>query len=421
MTSTSVERALDGVRSLVAPDRTRPAVGIETAAVEIIFEPANIAELAELVRKCEADRIPLAPLGAGRTLSQIRRVPVPLGVSLARMNRIVAYEPDDMTIVLEAGTSLGEIERLTAPRRQRLAIDPHDPRVTSIGAAIGAAHAGPLRLSEGTVRDLLIGIQFVGHDGRIVRAGGRVVKNVAGYDLMKVMTGSFGTLGIVTEATFKVRPVAEGYAIAAASFERATEAFDAARRLRDALSLAHLEVLSRAIAAAIGGVAKPTVFAGISGSPLEVQHQKSLIARTLSEPVEFLDDASAIAGYQRLRDARLERATLSARLAVTAAELPAAIAACDAEFVAHAGSGVAELYLARDLDASTAARTVTAWRDAAHRARGNLRLLAAAPEIRKAVDFFDRPPDGALGLMRRLKQAFDPAAVFNPGCFVAGL
>ncbi|MGH7948759.1 MAG: FAD-binding oxidoreductase [Candidatus Binataceae bacterium] len=421
MASTSVDRALDGVRSLVAPDRSRPAIGIEAAAAELILEPADIAELAPLVRKCEADGIPLAPLGAARTLSQIRRAPVPLGVSLTRMKRIVAYETDDMTIVVEAGATLADLRRATAPRRQRLPIDPRVPDATTVGSAIGAAHAGPLRLSEGTVRDLLIGIQFVGHDGRSVRAGGRVVKNVAGYDLMKVMTGSFGTLGIVTEATFKVRPVPERYMIVGASFERAADAFDAALRLRDALSLAHLEVVSPAIADALGGVAKFTVLAGMNGNHTEVEHQKSIVARTLGGSIDLMDDTDAFARYERLRDAEIERATLSARLATNPAELPAAIAACDSEFIAHAGSGVAELYFARDLDTSTAARRVAAWRDAAHRARGNLRLLAAAPELREALVFFDRPANGALGLMRRLKRTFDPAGIFNPGCFVGGL
>lgn len=421
MASGSVERALDSVRGLVAPDRIRPAGGREVAAAKWIFEPASAAELAELVRKCEADRIALAPLGHARTLSQIRRVPVPLGVSLARMNRVVAYEPDDMTMVVEAGAALAEVERVTAARRQRLPIDPRGPEAATIGAAIGAAHSGPLRLSEGTVRDLLIGVQFVGHGGRIVRSGGRVVKNVAGYDLMKVLTGSFGTLGIVTEAAFKVRPIPEHYAIATTAIGRADDAFDAAMRLRNALSLAHLEVASPAIAAVLGCVAKFTLFAGMNGSQVEVEHQKAVIARTLSEPIEFMDDAAAIACYQRLRDAHLEGAALSARLAVIPAELAAAVAACDAEFIAHAGSGVAELYLARELDASTAARTVAAWRDTAHRAHGNLRLIAAVPELRGALDFFDRPADGALGLMRRLKQAFDPSGIFNPGCFVGGL
>jgi FAD/FMN-containing dehydrogenase len=130
---------------------------------------------------------------------------------------------------------------------------------------------------------------------------------------------------------------------------------------------------------------------------------------------------AALALYQQLRDAELPSASMSARIAVLPAELPAALAACDAEFIAHAGSGLAELYTARELDRSAASQTITVWRDAARRARGNLRVVAAAPEIRGTLEFFDRPSDGAAGLMRRLKLAFDPESIFNPGCFTQGI
>src|SRR5260370_24486646 len=117
---------------------------------------------------------------------------------------------------------------------------------------IGASQAGPLRISEGTPRDLLIGVRFGGHEGREVRGGGRVVKNVAGYDSMKVMTGSFGTLGIITEAAFKLRPIPEGYTLGIAPFAQAAQAFGAALKLHDVLPLVHVEVLSPALPVRFG-------------------------------------------------------------------------------------------------------------------------------------------------------------------------
>src|SRR5262249_13522274 len=161
----------------------------------------------------------------------------------SRLARVVAYEPKDLTITVEAGLSVGALNRALASARQRLPVDPCDPDATTVGALIAASHAGPLRLSEGSARDLLIGIRYVGHQGRIIHGGGRVVKNVAGYDLMKVLGGSFGTLGIITEATFKVRPIPEQYAMASLSFDRAEELFLAAGELHDSLPLAHLEGL----------------------------------------------------------------------------------------------------------------------------------------------------------------------------------
>ena len=165
--------------------------------------PPALTNSAEVIRKCERDRMALAPLGACRTLRYLRSAPVEVGISLSAMAQVISYEPDDMTVVAGAGITLGALDAALGAHGQHLPVDPPAPDRTRIGALLAAAQSGPLRLSAGTVRDFLIGVQFAGHGGHAVRGGGRVVKNVAGYDLMKVMIGSFGTLGIITEATFK--------------------------------------------------------------------------------------------------------------------------------------------------------------------------------------------------------------------------
>src|SRR6202035_3626289 len=162
----------------------------------------------------------------------------------------------------EAGLTLGALNELTGARSQRLPTDPPHPDRVTLGALVAAAHAGPLRLSEGGVRDLLIGMRFVGHDGRLIHGGGRVVKNVAGYDLMKVMTGSFGTLGIITETVFKVRPLPENYSLAITSFDDVADALAAARRAEEAATLSHLEVLSPLFGDNFERPGRSVVFAG---------------------------------------------------------------------------------------------------------------------------------------------------------------
>src|SRR5579862_2181014 len=176
----------------------------------------------------------------------MRRSPVTLGISMARLARIVAYEPDDMTVVDESGIT-------------------------------GAAQSGPLRLSEGTSRDLLIGVRFVGHGGSVIHGGGRVVKNVAGYDLMKLMGGSFGTLGILTELTFKVRPIPPEYCLALIPYARSIDAFAAARILNDALPLSNLDIVSPALATRVNSTTQFLLLAGFSGSPLEIGYQAERI------------------------------------------------------------------------------------------------------------------------------------------------
>jgi glycolate oxidase FAD binding subunit len=337
------------------------------------------------------------------------------------MARIVAYEPDDMTVVAEAGITVAELNATTAPARQRLPVDPCDPGLTTLGSLIAASHSGPLRLSEGTSRDLLIGIRFVGHGGRQIHGGGQVVKNVAGYDLMKVMGGSFGTLGIITEATFKVRPLPPRYSLVIMRYERAADAFAAARKLNDTIPLSHLEILSPALAAALERSAKFLMVAGFSGSSPEIDYQANKIRQLIGPDHEILDDEAALRQYQLLRDFDFHSKPLSAQIAVPPARLAIALDACDAEFRAHVGVGVAQVFLVDEISAQSSSDAIARWRKAAHSSRGNLRVIAASPAVRHEVQFFDTPNDGALTLMRRLKSAFDPAGIFNPGCFVGGI
>ncbi len=280
-----------------------------------------------------------------------------------------------------------------------------------------------MRLSEGTSRDLLIGVRFVGHGGKLIHGGGRVVKNVAGYDLMKLMGGSFGTLGILTELTFKVRPIPPEYCLALIPYARPSDAFATARILNDALPLSNLDILSPALASRFNSKNQFLLLAGFSGSPLEIGYQAERIRDLLGTRAEILDGESALNSYKQLRDMDFYSIPLSAQIAVPPAFLARALEACgnEIEFRAHAGSGVAKIIPVEKLAAEAAAKTVARWREAAHSVRGNLRLLAAAPAIRESLEFFDTPNDGALALMRRLKVAFDPAGIFNPGCFVGGI
>ncbi len=417
-TSSDLANRLD---SIVGAGHVRAPTNREARAADTIVEPASVEEICELVRMCETDRIALAAIGAARSLAGIRRSPVALGISMTRLARVTAHEPHDMTVVAESGITVGALNAAMGSACQRLPVDPCNPAITTLGSLIGAAHSGPLRLSEGTSRDLLIGVRFVGHGGNLVHGGGRVVKNVAGYDLMKLMGGSFGTLGILTEATFKVRPIPPEYCLAAVPFARATEAFAAASILNDALPLSNLDILSPALATPFNSTKPFLLLAGFSGSPPEIGYQAERIRDLTGASGEILDGDSALHSYQLLRDIDFHSYPLSAQIAVPPALLARALENCGAEFRAHAGSGVAQIFLADAQSDGAAAGTVARWREVARSARGNLRLLGAAPEVRDSLEFFDAPNDRALALMRRCKAAFDPAGIFNPGCFVGGI
>src|SRR5579875_3061643 len=423
----SLERLAAAFESLLSDSgRVRIAQGPDAEVASLVVEPTTVAELGEIVRKCESDSLALVPLAGGNTLRQIRRHPAIVGVSLSRMDRIVNYEPHDMTVVAQAGITLGKLNQAMAEYRQHLPLDPPHPEKVTLGSLVACAKAGPLRLSEGRVRDLLIGIEFIGHQGRAVRAGGRVVKNVTGYDLMKVMTGSYGTLGVIVEAAFKMRPVPANYTVALAGFARLEEAFDAAFRSSHGAPLLHCEIVSRRIGLALPGSPASAndrrflLIAGLGGTRAEVDYQLTQIRGAVGTLIEALDGAAAEAVYHAIRDCPAAEATIGARIVVAPSALAGALEAAGAEFCAHAVSGIAQLFL-DDVDEQAAHEAVARWRALAHRAGGHLTVVAARDSVRAGLSMFDEPGAGALALMRRLKAAFDPSNIFNPGCYVGGI
>jgi glycolate oxidase FAD binding subunit len=418
MTPPEVARLAGEFAALIGAARVRLAQGREVAAAAIVVEPESPDEIAEIVRRCERDHVALAPVGAMRTQRVINRVAV--AVSLSRMNRIVAFAPDDMTVVAEAGATLGNFNQIAAQRGQRLPADPPAPELTTFGSLISGAKAGPIRLSEGTIRDLLIGIRFVGHGGRMVHAGGRVVKNVAGYDLMKLLTGSFGTLGIITEVACKTRPIPPAYHLAIAGFSTLGAAFAAAQRSERAAALLHCEVLSRELARQFSDDEKFVMLAGLGGIPPEVEHQRTALLAALGPAARIREGAEAEAAYCALRDQEPPASALAAQIAVPPAELAHCLEACGAEFRAHALNGVAQLWSAAG-DVEGLRSSVAKWRSFARGAHGHMRVINAPAEFRRDLAIFDAPAAPAMALMRRLKAAFDPHNVFNPSGFVGGV
>jgi glycolate oxidase FAD binding subunit len=178
----------------------------ETAADQITEgSPAQRAAVAEAVREAHARRTPLRIVGAGRWLDAGRLVRADSTLSVAPLAGIVEYVPGDLTLTAGAGTTLSDIARATAAHRQWLTLDPYGDDAGTIGATVATGSAGPLATGFGTPRDIVLGLEFVTGTGAVVRAGGRVVKNVAGFDLVRLVAGAWGTLGVITEVTVRLR------------------------------------------------------------------------------------------------------------------------------------------------------------------------------------------------------------------------
>ncbi len=173
------------------------------------FVPATQAELAECVARGFASSTPMYPLGGGTSLSTglvSRRNG--WGISPSQLTRVVDYPARDMTITVEAGITIAELAKVLAEQGQRLPIDVPRIAEATLGGVIATATSGPRRYGHGTIRDFVIGIHAVDGRGVPFKGGGRVVKNVAGYDFCKLLTGSHGALGVITQATLKLRPLA---------------------------------------------------------------------------------------------------------------------------------------------------------------------------------------------------------------------
>lgn len=179
-----------------------------------VERPADAAEAGEIVRRQRARHEAVYPVGGG-TMLDFGLPPAKAGVALATdaWNRIIDHPARDLTITVQAGVTLRQLQAALAEQRQWLPIDMPDPSRITIGGAIAANLSGPRRLGYGTLRDYILGISFISDDGEEISGGGRVVKNVAGYDLMKLHIGALGTMGIITQVTLKVRPRPEAQAL----------------------------------------------------------------------------------------------------------------------------------------------------------------------------------------------------------------
>jgi glycolate oxidase FAD binding subunit len=349
----------------------------------------------------------------------------------------VEHEPGDLTVTAQAGITIADLQRALRARGQWLSLDPPDAEQATLGGVLATNAAGPRRQLYGTVRDLLIGVTVVTADGAVVRGGGKVVKNVAGFDLPKVFVGSYGTLGVITEATLKLRPVPDAERLLAARFERLKDAGAAARALlaSDLLPTA-VDLLDAAAAGAAQLAAAPaTLVVGFDGLAEQIDWQARELARLVSAsggaPPEAVSDATWVRLPVAVRD------TFHSPAAVMAlAVLPTVVAdtmeqgataarqrGLPSAWSAHAGVGHVSAALGvadGRQDVAAIAEVLGQWRALARAGGGHASVVAAPLAVKAALPVWDDA--GAAGrIMQRIKAQLDPNNVLNPGRFVAGI
>jgi len=394
---------------------------------QLVVEPGTAEEVAKVLAFANREGLKVLVRGGGSQLNT--GLPPAAGdvlLSTARLNTVVEHAPHDMTVTVEAGLKLIDLQAHLARTRQWLALDPVlDPNATT-GGIISTNISGARRLRYGGVRDQIIGIHVVLPDGTIAKGGGKVVKNVAGYDLPKLFTGALGTLGVIVAATFRLYPLRAASRTVVLTAPTAAPLCDlAVRVIASTLEPTTLDVMSTQ---AVGCV----MAARFETEPESADEQ----AATLTSIAVGLGDMKTLQGEaeeqfwrQVTSDFPLVSDAENA-LIIKASILPTNVAswlenlehaAKEANLIthwrAHAGHG---LVFARLSGEETAlARAVDELRRAATAGQGSLVVLDAPVALARKVDVWGPIP--AFEVMRRLKVRFDPNYTLNPGRFVGGI
>ena len=423
MGATAVEPAWDELRSLVGAEHLRaagPADFVCGVQPSWVAEPGSENELAAALRWANDAGLAVAPRGGGTKLGWGNPpARLDLILSTTRLNHILEHAWADLTVIVEAGVTVAQLQRALAEHGQHLATDPLWPENATIGGILSTNESGTLRLRFGALRDLIIGVTLALPDGTLAKSGGKVVKNVAGYDMPKLVTGALGTLGVITQAAFRLHPAprqARSLTFRLANFEGANKLILAAQDSK----MAHT-----GLQAHFAHDAQPSVDLRFEGTTEGIEAQ-SATAGKLAAPVSGSDSAAEVWNARQELCASPQAGTALAKFSV----LPSRIAAaCEAVRRAAEKGGMQWKLVVQGtglgwlrLDAPRPEGLHAAFvelRNEFERDTGSL-FVAHRPAGMARLDAWGSPGD-AFPVMLRIKQQFDPRGTLNPGRFVGGI
>jgi glycolate oxidase FAD binding subunit len=429
-------------------DEMRPAAAVFARSPE---------EIAELLKFAASEKLAVIPCGA-RTKLRIGMPPAryDIALDLSRMNRVLAYEPRDLTLGVEPGMRFSALAIILAAEKQFLPLNPPFFQRATIGGILAADSASPLRHSFGGPRDFVLGLEFVTGDGAIAKSGGRVVKNVSGYDLHKLLIGSLGTLAVITRANFKTFPTPPEQVVFVVAFDDAAPALEFCKTLaRSPLGALQVDVISPDAAQIFSAhsdaeIALPAqrwcvVVSAAGNSRVVERHRRELPAIAeqakasglvaLGDTIQSMKVAAALLG--RVREfpalaANANAATTIFRIAAPPSTMTAVserLGALANEHAIPAATVVRPYGLIYFAILPTASDSTTFGRlaklaEAVFRATDELgakaRIEFAPTELKRAVNVWGAArPD--FELMRRVKKVFDPGNVLSPGRFAGGI
>jgi glycolate oxidase FAD binding subunit len=406
----------DALRALLPPEalNLEPAdeFSVDGLKPQLVARPTSQADVAAVLKAASESGAAVIPRG-GATLMALGMPPsrYDVALDLRALDALVEYEPTDLTVTVEAGMEMDRLASILRERGQMLPLGTFRDQRTTIGGVLATnLHSPGFRHMYGAARDLCIGMTVALSSGEIVKSGGRVVKNVAGYDMGKLHIGALGTLGVILQASFKVVP--ESAAAASGILRGEREALEKALK---ALLEARLALRSASLTreASEGAWRLNVGFAGSEAAVERSQREFRAIAGDSEEngPLDAVSRAYAAVQNDPVR----VRATVPA---ARATELAQALADAGASVVSEPTLGSAHGSWADA--AAIDEKTIAGLRQRAIEANGALVIERAPIELKRAADVWGAPR-GDFALMRRLKAQFDASATLNPGRFVGGI
>lgn len=401
-----------------------------------ILRPASVADVSDIVGQASSEDSALYPLGGG-TMLDLGAAPTKKGrvIDLRSLDQVIDYPARDMTITVQTGITIARLQGILAPENQRLPIDVPQAERATLGGILATNTSGSRRFGYGTLRDYLLGFSAINDEGQEFKAGGRVVKNVAGYDLAKLMVGSLGTLGLFTQATLKLKPLPDeqAYVVVASTSENIEKVLTQVHATRTRpISLDILNRWAMKVLASPAGQSLPesawVVLIGFEGSGEAVHWQVQQLVRELGTATT-LQARIGSTGHGLAHGLAELPAHEAARCRFKASVVPSGVATfCsaieaiepEAMLSAHAGNGIVLGQYLTDLTQERAAAILKAWRDEAKKHRGRV-IATRYPPAWKTPQLVWGPPADDTWLMRDIKDRFDPRRLFNPGRFVDGL
>ncbi len=431
------------------PQHLRPC-GWEGPLPQAVVHPPGPEQVAEVMKLACAERLKISPAGA---LTKQRMGGVPRQIdwvlSLDRLNRVTDYQPADLTVTAQAGLPIRELDAALRAQGQMLPLDAPFAAEATVGGVLATNGSGSRRLRYGTSRDMLLGVRFVTAEGKLVKSGGKVVKNVAGYDMGKMLLGSFGTLGVITEVTFKVFPVPPHSVTLLLGFPTARQALQARHRiLNSPFAPQALDMLDAAAGSLAGepvlSAAPFTLLVAMAGPEPAIERARrelpALVRPDGGESHSELADNAEQNLWRKIQEltptilrthpeaAVVKASVLLSRIGdmIEQSRQSASRNGMTLATLARAGTGVVYFYLLpqpKTNGVSQTERTAKACEallSETDRLDGRAVVEWAPPAAKEMTNLWG-PLRDDFPVMQRLKAQFDPQTILNPGRFYGGI